>query len=156
MMAGSQRCQASDHAEWRFCARRWPAFFRGSGRRRSGRPSEPDAALLLEIDRAYRQMADAGELPRIAPRRFNPTGEAWLPIWHTERGSWHFTAIYSNTARAHQLGRVRDWVVIYFQHDHGTESQRTVVTETRGPLTGRRVVRGRETECTDLPTSSTS
>jgi DNA polymerase (family X) len=62
---------------------------------------EPDAALLLEIDRAYRQKADVGELPRIAPRRFNPTGEAWLPIWHTERGSWHFTAAYSNTARAH-------------------------------------------------------
>jgi DNA polymerase (family X) len=112
---------------------------------------EPDAALLLEIDRAYRQMADAGALPRIAPRRFNPTGEAWLPIWHTERGSWHFTAIHSNTARAHQLGRVRDWVVIYFQHDHGTEDQRTVVTETRGPLTGRRVIRGREAECADLP-----
>jgi hypothetical protein len=42
---------------------------------------------------------------------------------------------------------VQDWVVIYFyDHDHA-EGQHTVVTETRGPLAGRRVVRGREAEC---------
>ena len=53
----------------------------------------------------------------------------------------------SNTARAHELGRTRDWVVIYFHDDDHVERQRTVVTETRGPLQGRRVVRGREAEC---------
>jgi len=42
---------------------------------------------------------------------------------------------------------VRDWVVIYFHRDNRSEGQRTVVTETRGPLAGRRVVRGREAEC---------
>jgi DNA polymerase (family 10) len=59
------------------------------------------------------------------------------------------TALYSNTARAHRLGTTRDWVIVYF-HRHGEpEGQRTVVTETRGALLGRHVVRGREAECLD-------
>ena len=89
----------------------------------------------------------AGELPQIAPRRFNPDGKAWLPILHSARDCWHFTALYSNTARAHELGRTRDWVVVYFYDDHHREGQHTVVTETRGTLIGRRVVRGLEAEC---------
>lgn len=40
-----------------------------------------------------------------------------------------------------------DWVVLYSYDDHHREKQHTVVTETRGPLAGRRVVRGREAEC---------
>lgn len=51
--------------------------------------------------------------PRAAPRRFNPKGKAWLPILHTQRGPWHFTALYSNTARAHDLKKTGDWVVLY-------------------------------------------
>jgi len=102
---------------------------------------------LLEVDREYRDRAERGALPTIAPRRFNPSGEPWLPVLHTERADWHFTALFSNTARAHELGRTRDWVVIYFSQDSGPEGQRTVVTESRGPLAGRRVVRGREAEC---------
>ena len=86
-------------------------------------------------------------MPTIAPRRFNPNGEAWLPILHTERDGWHFTALFSNTARAHELGRAQDWVVIYFAKADGREHTRTVVTETHGPLDGKRVVRGREAEC---------
>lgn len=105
---------------------------------------EPEAALLLEIDREYRSKASAGKLPRIAPRRFNPGGDAWLPVLHAERDGWHFTALFSNTARAHQLGRTRDWVVIYFYDRDHQEGQRTVVTETRGPRMGQRVIRGRE------------
>jgi len=66
---------------------------------------------------------------------------------HVTRGGWHFTALYSNTARAHQLQRTRDWLVIYFYDDQHHESQNTVVTEIRGPLAGQRVVRGRESEC---------
>ena len=119
--------------------------------RASGRPAqpadEPTVDLLLDVDRQYRKEADAGDLPMIAPRRFNPRGEAWLSVLHTERGRWHFTALFSNTARAHELGRTRDWVVIYFHGDNHPEGQRTVVTETRGELAGRRVVRGREAEC---------
>ncbi len=107
----------------------------------------PTVAMLLEVDREYRDGAAAGKLRTIAPKRFNPDGAAWLPVLHTQRGSWHFTALYSNTARAHELGRTRDWVVIYFYDDHHVEGQHTVVTETRGPLAGKRVVRGREAEC---------
>ncbi|HSM29425.1 MAG TPA: helix-hairpin-helix domain-containing protein [Woeseiaceae bacterium] len=113
-------------------------------RRRHGRL--PAVQLLLEIDAEYRKKAAAGELPKIAPKRFNPEGRAWLPILHAEREGWHFTALFSNTARAHELGRTDDWVVIYFYDDDHQEGQCTVVTETRGPREGKRVVRGRENE----------
>jgi len=109
--------------------------------------AEPPVALLLKTDDQYRKKAQAGELPTIAPKRFNPSGEAWLPIMHTTQKGWHFTALYSNTARAHQLDRVNDWVIISFHDDRHHEGQHTVVTETRGAVTGRRVVRGREKEC---------
>ena len=108
---------------------------------------EPPVEMLLKVDREYRVAAAAERLPRIAPRRFNPTGEAWLPILHTERDAWHFTALFSNTFRAHALERTRDWVVVYFHADARMEGQRTIVTETSGALKGRRVVRGRESEC---------
>lgn len=119
---------------------------------RTGRPVTasqdvmPPVALLLAVDRLYREQAGAGKLPLIAPRRFNPEGVAWLPVLHLEQEGWHFTAIYSNTARAHQLKRTHDWVVIYFYDDHHQEGQQTLVTETHGPLAGRRVVRGHEVE----------
>lgn len=106
----------------------------------------PSLATLLEVDAAYRDGAAKGRLRRIAPRRFNPEGRAWLPILHTEREGWQLTALFSNTARAHELGRTNDWVVVFCTRD-GDASQCTIVTETRGPLRGRRVVRGREAEC---------
>jgi len=119
--------------------------------RRQPRPheptAEPDVGLLLDVDREYRDKAARGKLRKIAPRRFNPSREAWLPILHAQRGDWHVTALFSNTARAHELGKTNDWVVLYFHTDHGPEAQCTVVTETSGPLEGRRVVRGREAEC---------
>jgi hypothetical protein len=121
-------------------------------RRMLAPPTEaaPAIEVLLDVDEEYRAKAQAGELPTIAPRRFNPRKEAWLPVLHTRRGPWHFTALYSNTARAHELKREHDWVVLYFYDDDHVERQHTVVTETRGPLAGRRVVRGREAECRAL------
>jgi DNA polymerase/3'-5' exonuclease PolX len=107
--------------------------------------SLPAVDTLLDVDREYRRRAAAGELRRIAPRRFNPKGEAWLPVLHTSREPWQFTALFSNTARAHELGTTHDWVVIYFENE-GREGQCTVVTERSGPLAGERVVRGREQE----------
>ena len=122
------------------------------GRRRV-RASTPIAAPpvdeLLTVDAAYRRKAAAGELNKIAPKRLNPSGKAWLPIMHVDRGAWRYTALFSNTLKAHQLGLTRDWVVIYFHTDLSPESQATVVTETRGALKGRRVVRGREDECAE-------
>jgi putative hydrolase len=114
----------------------------------------PGVATLLDVDREYREKAAAGTLRTIAPRRFNPEGKAWLPVLHTRRGRWHLTALYSNTARAHELGRTHDWVVVYFYDDDHREGQHTIVTETQGPLTGQRVVRGREAECHRLRATS--
>jgi DNA polymerase (family X) len=106
----------------------------------------PPVTELLAVDREYRDQAAAGQLQRIFPRRFNPRGEAWLPVLHTQRGEHHYTALFSNTARAHQLGKTHDWVVLYYDGGHG-ERQCTVITSQRGPLTSKRVVRGREGEC---------
>jgi hypothetical protein len=117
----------------------------GAGREMWSRPSVP---LLLAVDGEYRLKDAMGALRTIRPRRFNPEGKAWLPVFHTERDGWWFTALYSNTRRAHELGRTRDWVVIFYEAD-GHEDQCTVVTEYRGELAGRRVVRGRELECYD-------
>jgi hypothetical protein len=111
--------------------------------------SKPPVAEILDVDREYREKAAGQSLRRIAPRRFNPEGKAWLPILHTQRDDRHYTALFSNTERAHELMKTNDWVVIYFD-DGRNERQATVVTETRGPLTDRRVVRGREKECLDF------
>lgn len=105
----------------------------------------PSVKLLLEIDAEYREQAKAGKLPKVAPKRFNPTNEAWLSILNTKQDDWKFTAMFSNTAQAHKLEKTDDWVVIYFERS-GTENQHTVVTETKGKLKGKRVVRGREGE----------
>ena len=106
---------------------------------------EPSVDLLLAIDEEYRSRAKDDKLTKIAPRRFNPDGDAWLPVLHTKRDGWAFTALYSNTAQAHKLDKTNDWVVIYYERD-GKERQNTVVTESQGPLKGKRVVRGRSME----------
>lgn len=121
------------------------------GRLRSPRPrdgdgAEPGVAELLDVDREYRERAAQGTLHKIAPRRMNPGLEAWLPVLHTERGGRHYTALYSNTPRAHRLGRTDDWIVLYCDGGDG-ERQYTVVTAGHGPMEGRRVVRGREADC---------
>lgn len=107
---------------------------------------QPEVALLLSVDKEYREKADAGKLQLIAPRRFNPEGKAWLPIMHSEKNGWEFTALFSNTSRAHELGKIHEWVVIYYEKD-GEENQCTVVTASRGSLKGKRIIRGRENEC---------
>jgi hypothetical protein len=107
----------------------------------------PPVEIILDVDREYREKANSGDLKFITPRRFNPKGEAWLPILHTEREPWHFTVLFSNTAKAHELGMTADWVIVFYSSDHQIEDQCTVVTETSGPLKGQRVVRGREQEC---------
>ncbi|HSO22152.1 MAG TPA: helix-hairpin-helix domain-containing protein [Chondromyces sp.] len=128
---------------------------RSAGRRARGRvdgrtndPEEdPPVALLLEVDERYRREAEAGNLHTIAPRRFNPEGKKWLPIMEVEKDGWSLTALFSNTARAHDLGTTRDWVVIYYEREGDGEDQCTVITAGSGPLEGRRIVVGREQEC---------
>jgi hypothetical protein len=140
-----------------------PKRLRGIGDSLAGRLSrtrlpepivgEPSVAELLAVDEDYRQQARENRLPLVAPRRFNADHEPWLPVFQTDRQGWHYRAVFSTTALAHRLGQTQDWVVIYF-NDGLLAGQRTVVTETRGPLRGRRVVRGREEECQrSLPTA---
>jgi hypothetical protein len=112
----------------------------------SAPPEEPPVAELLDVDGEYRDKGASGLLRTIAPRRLNPEQRAWLPVLHTERGARHYTALFSNTPRAHRLDATRDWVILYVDAGHH-ERQYTVVTARLGPLAGRRVVRGRETEC---------
>ncbi|MFN8446175.1 MAG: helix-hairpin-helix domain-containing protein [Caldilineaceae bacterium] len=112
----------------------------------------PPVGELLEVDAEYRKKLRS--LPRISPRRFNPTREAWLPVLHTERGTNHYTVLFSNTARAHELGATHDWVVIY-RDDRDGDGQWTIVTSQFGPLKGKRIIRGREKECTDYYAQAT-
>ena len=126
------------------------------GRIRPPSPSErevPPVSELLDVDREYRAKAAAGALRLIAPRRFNPSGQAWLPVLHTRRGPRRYTALFSNTARAHRAGKTRDWVVLYVD-GVAAERQFTVITASRGSLRGRRVVAGREQEGAELTTTA--
>ena len=120
----------------------------GRFRRPTGGPqAEPPRVVeVLAIDAAYRERAVAGSLRQIAPRRFNPTAAAWLPVFKTRKNGQWFRAMFSNTPQAHRSNKVRDWVVVYYGKD-GATGQCTVVTEAGGPLAGRRVIRGREVEC---------
>ncbi|MEL7333986.1 MAG: helix-hairpin-helix domain-containing protein [Cyanobacteria bacterium J06560_2] len=102
---------------------------------------QPDVSLLLQVDEQYRHLAKAGQLRMIKPKRFNPEGKSWLPVMRLNKGGWSFNALYSNTARAHELGKTDDWVVIYYERDE-QQGQYTVVTETQGVKKGQRVVRG--------------
>ena len=108
-------------------------------------PDEPPVNELLSIDEQYRRQAAQGVLPKVAPRKFNPTRASWLPVLNTQREGRQYTAMYSNTARAHDLGTTKDWVVIHRSDAHG-RGLWTVVTSTFGPHKGERVVRGREEE----------
>ena len=112
----------------------------------TGIRATPSVSELLDVDREYLEKVAAGQLQKITPRRFNPSGDAWLPILHTRRGSRRYTALFSNTARAHRAGKTRDWVVIYGDDGDG-EHRATVITASYGPMKGRRVVAGRESEC---------
>jgi hypothetical protein len=111
--------------------------------------SPPAVKELLDVDREYRDKAATGQLQRIAPRQFNPTREAWLPILHTRRGTRRYTALFSNTAHAHRARKTRDWVVLYSDNGAG-KTRHTVITAVFGPLRGQRVVAGREDECRAL------
>ncbi len=111
-----------------------------------GDPLQPSIGQLLSIDAEYREKASNDELVRIAPRQFNPTGAEWLPILHTRRNEWHYTAAFSNTAHAHEAGMTHDWVIIH-RDAAGQSGHWTVITSQFGKLKNRRFVRGREDEC---------
>lgn len=113
---------------------------------RAAQFEKPKIGELLDVDREYRTKAAQGLLLRIAPRRMNPRHQAWLPVLHTQRRKRHYTALFSNTARAHEMGKTNDWVVLYLEGAKG-QRQFTIITSTMGPLKGKRIVRGHEEEC---------
>ncbi len=95
----------------------------------------PPVADVLALDAAYRERAATGVLRQVAPRRFNPTAAAWLPVWKTHKGGRAYRLVFSNTPLAHRLNKVREWVVVYYSQD-GASGQCTVTTATDGPLAG--------------------
>lgn len=120
-----------------------------SDRQRS-KPADSERSVsiseILGVDEEYRQRASQGRLAKIVPRQFNPAAVAWLPVLHCERGDRHFTAVFSNTARAHELNTTKDWVIV-FRDDPKSHGRWTVITSQFGKLQGCRIVRGREDEC---------
>jgi|SRR5687768_3550865 len=86
----------------------------------------PTVEELLDIDREFRRQ----------PRS----------VLHTQRGPRRYAVLYSPTSLARRLGRDRDWVLIDLE-EPGPNPHWTVVTERRGVLKGKRVVRSREMEC---------
>ncbi|HEU4993622.1 MAG TPA: hypothetical protein VFT29_02345 [Gemmatimonadaceae bacterium] len=86
----------------------------------------PTVDELLGVDREFRRS-------RVA-------------VLHTARGQRRYTALFSISALAQRVRRERDWVIIELE-EPGENSRWTVVTEWRGFLRGKRVVRGRELEC---------
>ena len=86
----------------------------------------PSVAELLDVDREFRRQGAA--------------------VFHTRRAGRPYTALFSPTPLARRQRRERDWVILDLELP-GPHRAWTVVTERRGVLKGRRVVRGRETEC---------
>ncbi len=96
---------------------------------------EPSIADLLAVDEDYRELAASQE-----------ERSEGSPVLTVCRDGWTLQATFSASPLAHRLGQARDWVVIHFTNDDES-GERTIVTETRPPLRGQRVVRGRESEC---------
>lgn len=86
----------------------------------------PGVDELLDVDRQYRQ-----------------SGRHLL---HTTRGVRSYSVLHSPSALARRMRQSDDWVIID-QEVPGPNPRWTVVTEWRGPMKGKRVVRGREEEC---------
>jgi hypothetical protein len=96
---------------------------------------EPAIADLLAVDADYRELAASQE-----------NRSEGSPVLTVQRDGWTMQATFSASPLAFRLGQSRDWVVIHFTN--GVEKgERIIVTETRPPLRGQRVVRGREHEC---------
>jgi hypothetical protein len=108
-----------------------------SAGKRHARASQPPVQMLLDVDRVYRSQRVAGKASAAGTAR-----ELTL-----QRDDWHLRAFYSHSSRAQELGRTRDWVIVVAARGDEPPCQHTIVTETRGKLAGRRIVRGRESAC---------
>ena len=57
---------------------------------------------------------------RIAPKRLNPEGRAWLPILHTRRGRRHYTALFSNTPARRTVDQFKAGIRRYMKKRHAS------------------------------------
>ncbi|MEZ4719255.1 MAG: hypothetical protein R2851_24675 [Caldilineaceae bacterium] len=94
----------------------------------------------------YRRKAAAGDLHKIAPSASTRTTRRGCPS--CTRRAIRGTLPYSSPtpSLAHELDKTDDGWSSTYEKD-GDENQATVITATRGALEGKRIVRGRETEC---------
>jgi len=123
------------------------AAYRRAANRINDQAQDEAVRILSKEDDFLEKLPDIGQRLAGTIREFVHAGRIGL-LDHLE-GQIEPERLFMtvpNTARAHELGKTHDWVVIYGYRD-GEETQHTVVTEQRGPLAGRRVVRGRESEC---------
>lgn len=90
------------------------------------RVAVPAVEELLDVDREFRRQE----------RR----------ILQTQRDGRRYSVLYSPTPLARRLRRDRDWVLIDLE-EAGPNLRWTIVTERRGVMKGKRVVRSREVEC---------
>jgi hypothetical protein len=86
----------------------------------------PTVEELLDVDREFRRQQRS--------------------VYHTQRGVRRYEVLYSPTSLARRLGRDRDWVLIELEEPVAGPLW-TVVSERRGVLKGKRVIRSREMEC---------
>lgn len=105
------------------------------GQCRSGR-RRPDVALVLEIDREFRQKAQHNVLPVIElpghPNHFRP-------VLCQKYREWQLTARYKASPNE---------VVVYCRHPRFDTVKRAQVTTGRiGRAMGKRIIRGRRNEC---------
>ncbi|MDH3468199.1 MAG: hypothetical protein OES26_20205, partial [Gammaproteobacteria bacterium] len=104
---------------------------------RPGR-DQPNVAVILEVDRDYRQLAEAGKLPlgELPEKRVRR-----VPVLTRQYDDWRLTAFCKDDS---------DKVVVYCRHARRNNVKRTFVTTAKqGRLAGKRIIRGRRTECAD-------
>jgi hypothetical protein len=117
--------------------------------RAAGRPSPPQGGAQGDRRRrrAVRALNVADDAGRQAVSDFSLAARAGEIVGVPGVSGNGLHAVRGGLRRRAVWVRVRDWVVLYFYDAGHVEGQHTVVTETRGVLAGKRVVRGREAEC---------
>ncbi len=104
--------RAGEHAGSRSYGRREPKSARLRRRKRDRMSASCSISIENTERRSKRTSSPASRRSGTTPRA--PPG---CPVLHSYEDGWHFTTLFSNTDRAHELGRVRDWVVVYFERD---------------------------------------
>ena len=107
-----------------------------------GQDGKPPWDLVLHVDWCFRKHAATHlEEESCGPSPFPPYARPVPPLGLDVQG-WRF--------QAHAHDEASSWVGIEYESQAGNRGRYTVITETRGPLAGRRVVRATSADH-DLP-----